>query len=107
MFHWDLRQLARPGGLSAPRRSLRKKLNGRPGHSQVKAHMAPPESLAEAVVRVRRQVSGGGIEDDEDDDDGILVSHQVVSLKDPMSGLLMKVRVCVRLLQAGFPAGAL
>ena len=31
---------------------------------QVKALMAPPESLAEAVARVRRQVGGGGGGDD-------------------------------------------
>lgn len=54
---------------------------------EVKALMAPPESIDAAVARVRRQVGGG---DGGSDDDGILCSHQVVSLKDPMSGQLMQ-----------------
>ncbi|EFN55528.1 hypothetical protein CHLNCDRAFT_52345 [Chlorella variabilis] len=52
---------------------------------QVKALMAAPEGLEEAVARVRRQVAG------DDSDDDLLVSHQVVSLKDPMSGQRIQV----------------
>ncbi|KAI3425891.1 hypothetical protein D9Q98_007864 [Chlorella vulgaris] len=56
--------------------------------AEVKGLMAAPEPLCEATARVRRQVSGGnGDESDED----LLVSHQVVSLKDPMSGQRMQV----------------
>lgn len=47
--------------------------------AQVRALMAPRETLEEAVERVRRSVRGGV----EDDDDDIEVGNVVVSLKDP------------------------
>lgn len=59
---------------------------------QVKAHMAAPETLSAAVARVRRLVSGSPAEgEEEEEDEELLVSHQVVSLKDPMSGQRMQV----------------
>jgi len=47
---------------------------------QVKAMMAPPESEIQAVARVKRQMGDHG---------GVEVAHQVISLKDPMSGKRM------------------
>lgn len=63
-----------------------------PWFLQVKAHMSPPESLVDAMGRVRRMVSGGA--DETDDDDGILISHQVGLPFPPIALLFSSLSTC-------------